>query len=362
MLGFAVELQKRKSISIFRTAMIELTALVLATILIAGLFWLKGISPFSAFEKILKGSFGSRMGIEETITKSIPLILCAVGLSIAFKSRFYNIGAEGQLLMGSTATCFVALFISEKLPGWLVFPALYLSGFAAGAIWGLIPAFLYVKWKVNEVISSLMLNYIAIELVQYLIYGPLKGSSQMGFPVSDDFPTVAVLPLYGYSRIHYYTLIFGVILSAAAWFLLNYTTSGFEIKVSGDNPNAARYSGMNSSRVVFMVMLISGGLSGIAGTGEISGIHQHLTYPWTISSGFGFTAIIVAWLARLNPLMVIPASVFFGGILVGGDVIQTSLNLPSATVSVFNSIILVFLIAGDVFIEYDLKFSRKLRV
>jgi len=310
-----------------------------------------GTNPATALYKVFVGSFGSWYGFKETVTKTIPLLLTGTGLVIAFRARFWNIGAEGQVLFGAIGATWVALKVAPSLP------LMFLGGFIAGGLWGLLCAWLRTRYGINEVISSLMLNYIAAELVQYLIYGPWKGKSQFGMPYTDDFPASATLPcLYG-SRVHYPTLILALLAMGAAWVFLRRTTWGFEIRVVGENPDAARYAGIQSGRTFALVMLLSGGLAGLAGVGEVAGIHHHLTYPWAISSNVGYTAIIVAWLARLEPPLVLLSGLFFGGILVGGDVIQTSLGLPFAAVNVFNAVILLFLIMGDFFREHRVRWQ-----
>lgn len=301
------------------------------------------------------GSFGSVYGLKETITKAIPLMLIGGGLSIAFHGKFWNIGAEGQLLFGAIGATWVALFLGPHLNSFLVFPLMFLAGFILGAMFGTIPAFFKTKLHINETIVTLMLNYIAAELVRYLVFGPWKGKSQFGFPYTDNFVPSATLPLLPGSRIHYLTLILSFIVIFLAWFILYKTKFGYEVKVMGENPEAGKYAGINFTKTTLWLMILSGGFAGLAGVGEVAGIHRHLSYPDSISSGYGFTAIIVTWLARLNPLLVILSSLFFGGILVGGDAIQTSLGFPAATINIFNGLILMSLIAGGFFQDYKIK-------
>jgi simple sugar transport system permease protein len=221
----------------------------------------------------------------------------------------------------------------------------------AGAAWGLLPALFKVRFGVNEVISTLMLNYLAAELLTFLVTGPWKGETQQGFPYTDNLPEGAMLGLLGTTRIHVVTLVVALIAAAVLSFLVYRTRFGYELRVVGENPEAARYAGINFMRTTLLVMFVSGGMAGLAGVGEVAGIHHHLTYPGNISAGYGFTAIIVAWLAKLNPLAAILSAFFFAGILVGGDAIQISLGLPAASVQVFNGVLLVFLITGDFFLR-----------
>lgn len=356
MMNFKVE----KRVETSRLLYIFYIGAMILGMLAASLFFsVRGINPLFALSKIFMGAFGSALGIRETIAKSIPLMLCATGLIIAFRGKFWNIGAEGQLLIGAMFATWIGLRFGASHGPLFVIPLMFLSGFAGGALWGIIPAVLKVKFGVNEVIATIMLNYIASNLIQYLVYGPWKGKTHYGFPYTDDFAPSARLPLIPGTRIHYYTLIIAILIAIATHFFINRVKYGYEIKVTGENPEAARYSGMNFLKITIITLILSGGFAGIAGVGEVAGIHFHLTYPDQISAGYGFTAIIIAWLSRLNPLLAIFVSFFFGGILVGGDVIQTSFGLPAATINIFNSLILIFVLMGTFFMEYRVSFAKE---
>lgn len=350
-------IEKRKKYSTKQNLIIIIISIFLSLFISSLIFSLRGINPFFALYKIIFSSFGSLYGIKETITKAIPLMLCGIGLSIAFKGKFWNIGAEGQLLIGAVLATWIGLFIGKNLPSIILIPLMFLAGFVGGGLVALIPALLKVRFNTNEVISTLMLNYIIEQYVQYLVYGPWKGKTQYGFPYTDNLPPNALLPIIKGSRIHYPTLIIAIILSILIFFLLFKTKLGYEIRVIGENPLSAKYAGIDYIKVILIMMFLSGGIAALAGVGEIAGIHKHLTYPSQISSGYGFTAIIVAWLAQLNPLLVIVTSLFFGGILVGGDVIQTSFGFPFATINIFNGLMLVFISMGYFLIEYKVSFK-----
>ncbi|NQU65824.1 MAG: ABC transporter permease [SAR324 cluster bacterium] len=321
-------------------------------LIISLVFLISGVNPLFAFTKIFSGSFGSKFGILETITKAIPLILIGVGLTIAYRAKFWNIGAEGQLLAGAIFGTWIGLNWGPHLPSYIIIPLMFLSGFIGGAIWGIIPAILKIRFSVNEVISTLMLNYICAEILTFLIVGPWKGKTKYGYPYTDDLPESAILSVFEGTRIHYATLALGIIAVILLGILIYKTKFGYEVRVIGENIDAARYAGINFFKTSVIIMIISGGMAGLAGVGEVAGIHHYLSYPAAISSGYGFTAIIVAWLAKLNPFFVIFSALFFAGILVGGDAIQISLGLPAATVQVFNGILLVFLIMGDYFLKH----------
>ncbi len=350
-----VRIEKRKEKSFTFVFFVLLISVLMGLVSASILFLIKGINPMVALSKIFVGSFGSLYGWKETITKAIPLILIGSGLCVVFKAKFWNIGAEGQLLMGSIGASLVGLFLCPSLPPILLLPLMFVSGFIFGALWGLIPVLLKVKLRINETIVTLMLNYIAAEFILFLIYGPWKGETQFGFPYTDNFAKSLYLYTVPGSRIHLLTLILGIVFAFACWFLMFKTKYGYEIRITGSNPDAGRYAGIYPTRILVLSMIISGGLAGIAGVGEVLGIHHHLCEPLTISSGYGFTAIIVAWLGNLNPLLVIFTSLFFGGLLVGGDAIRTSLGMPYATIDMFNGLILFFLLIGSFFITYRIR-------
>jgi ABC-type uncharacterized transport system permease subunit len=326
-------------------------SLAAGLLVISCIFFTFGVNPIYALAKIFSGSFGSVYGLKETLTKAIPLILIGSGLAVAFRAKFWNIGAESQLLMGAIFGTWVGLNWGPHLSAPVIVPLMFFAGFVGGAIWGLIPAILKIKFSINEVISTLMLNYICNQIMILLIVGPWRGKTKYGFPYTDDLPASAILSLIPGSRIHYATLLIALATVIILGIAIYKTQFGYEVRVIGENPEAAKYSGIDFFRTTLIVMLISGGVAGLAGVGEVAGIHHYLSYPESISSGYGFTGIIVAWLAKLNPFFVILSAFFFAGILVGGDAIQISLGLPAATVQIFNGTLLVFLIMGDYFLK-----------
>jgi simple sugar transport system permease protein len=288
------------------------------------------------------------------LVKAIPLMLTGLGVAIAFRMLFWNIGAEGQLAMGGIAAAYVALFWADRLPASMVLPAMFVAGVLAGAIWGFIPAFLRAALGVNEILTTLMMNYIAILLVEYLYLGPWRDPQGYGFPGTAQFPQVAWLPrLTG--RVHI-GLIFALLAAVLVWFVLNRTRWGYEIQVIGENPRAARYSGINIGFNILLVMLLSGGLSGLAGMAEVSGISRRLYQGLTV--GYGYTAIIVAWLANLNPWGILFVAFLMGALLVGGDQLQVALGLPAAVALVLQGAILFFVLGGSIFVNYRVRIVK----
>ena len=345
----------RYNITPLRSFMTSVGAFAAGLAMISLIFLIAGVNPLYAISEIFMGSFGSAYGIKETITKAIPLVLVGAGLTLAFRAKFWNIGAEGQLLMGAIFATWTAQTFGNALPSWVIVPMIFTAGFIGGALWGIIPAILKIKYAINEVITTLMLNYICAEFLTMLIVGPWKGKSRFGFPGTDNLPDSAILGIIPGSRIHYATLILAVVSAAVLCVVIYKTRFGYEARVVGENPDAGKYAGIDFLRTSLILMAISGGLAGFAGVGEVAGLHHYLGYPASVSSGYGFTAIIVAWLAKLNPLYAILSGLVFAGIVVGGDAIQISLGLPAATVQIVNGTLLIFLIMGDYFLNHKIR-------
>jgi simple sugar transport system permease protein len=351
-----IALVRRERASRATVAGVSLLSIFLASLVIAIVFLAYGIDPLKAAGALLKEIFGSVYGLSEVAWQSIPLILCGGGLLLAFGTSFWNIGAEGQLLAGAIAAAWVALF--SGVPGFLHVPALFCSAFCAGALWGFVPTLLRAKFKIPEVITTLMLNYVAANLVLYLIHGPWKGEKVFGFAYTDTFPKSAWLPVIGTSRIHWPTLAIAIALLLAIHVVTTRTRLGYEIKVVSRSPEAGRYARISYFRTILTVMLISGGAAGLAGAGEVAGVHHLLRHPDQVSLGYGYTAIVVAWLARGNPFAVVLTALLMGLILVAGDVIQISYGFPFSLIKMFTGLILFFLIAGDLLVNYRATFAK----
>ncbi len=347
--GRALTIEKRGDIS--KAAMILNPILSVAlALLVGGTFLvLTGHDPLEIYSTMLKGAFGSAYGLSETVVKAIPLLLSGLAVSVAFRMQLWNIGAEGQLYFGAIAATWVALFHADG-SRIIVLSMMVGAAFVAGGLWAMIAAIPRAFFKVNETITTLMLNYVAILYSNYLIYGPWKDPEGYNFPLTAIFPESAVLPVLGTSRIHF-GLFFGLAAALILYVALWHTKWGYEIRVIGESPVAARYAGMNIVKNILIVMFISGGLAGIAGMAEVSGISQRLQPG--LSPGYGYTAIIVAWLARLNPFTMLGVSFIFGGLLVGGYTMQTS-GLPAALVSMLQGAILFFVLGGEIFTKYRL--------
>lgn len=345
---------KRETESLSSRFIVPVLSIIMALLFGWIFLWLYGIDPAETYLRMWQGAFGSSYAISETLVKAIPLMLLGLGLSLAFRMKLWNIGAEGQLYMGAFAASGIALFYGD-LPSLILLPVMALASFVAGGIWGLIPGTLRAFWDVNETITTLMLNYVAIFFVESFIFGPWKDPASMGFPLSPRFSPQAYLPSIGDSRVHIGLLV-ALLVAVLLYFLLNYTKWGYEIKVVGESHASARYTGINVVKNIMLVMLISGGIAGLAGMIEVSGITHRLQQG--ISPGYGFTAIIVAWLARLNPFAMIMVAILFGALLVGGFGLQI-FGLPFSTVQMLQGAVLFFLLGGEIFTKYRLQRSAK---
>ena len=347
--------EKRRSVSRRAVVLVPVISFVVSLLLGAILLIISGVNPISTYAAMARGAFGSWRSISETFVKAIPLMLTGLGVSIAFQMQFWNIGAEGQLALGGVAAAWVALFLSDMIPGFLLLPAVLIIGMVAGALWAGVPATLKAALGVDETLTTLMLNYVAILFSEHLYYGPWRDPEGYGFPGTAPFPEAAWLPRLGGTRAHL-GLLFAVVAAVVLWFVFKRTRWGFELRIIGENQRAARYLGINIGRNIVLALLLSGALSGLAGACEVTGISRRLQQG--LSIGYGYTAIIVAWMAQLNPLAVVFVAILMGGLLVGGDQVQIMMGLPSAVGVVLQGMILFPMLAGSLFTEFKLRIIR----
>ena len=347
-----VQIVKKAAVSRRRQTAYRVFA-VLAALAATGLVMaLAGYNPFVVYYKMIEGSTMTAYRFQETIHKAIPLITLSLGVAVAFKMKFWNIGGEGQFYLGAFGAALVA-FQAPELPMWAMLPAMMLAGMLLGGLWALIPALLKAKFGASETLVTLMLNYIAIKWVTYLQYGPWKDPKASGFPKMPKFADAAVLPkVFG---IHA-----GWIITLAAvvlvWILFSRSKLGYEIAVLGESEATARYAGMNTVRTMLIAVLLSGGLCGLAGMMQASAVERSLSD--ILSGGMGFTAIITAWLARLNPPAIVGVCFFFAILLQGGSYLQTSMQIPSSVAAVIQGVVLFFVLASEFFIQYRIQISR----
>jgi ABC-type uncharacterized transport system permease subunit len=359
-LRYRLQIEPRMEAPRWLPAMFSIGAVVIGLIMGAFLLRLAGESnPLRAYAKIGEALFGSWGGISDVMVQATPLILVGLACSVAFSMKLWNIGAEGQFFIGAFAASAIVLtpVLPAETPLWIMIPVMMVAGFIGGALWGFVPGYLKAKFNVNEVITTLMMNYIAIEWNNFFIFGVW---SEGGFQMSPRFPKSAWLPrLADYARdvpqfagltLHL-GLLFGPIAAVIVWFILYRSKWGFEIRLTGDNPNAARYAGVNIARNTVLVLMLSGGLAGLAGMAQIGGVVRRL--QGAISPGYGFTGIIIAWIARLNPLIVIVVSIFFGALLLAGrEIGRSDISM------MIQGIILFALIGSEFFVRNRVRVVR----
>lgn len=352
-----LELIKRPQPSRWFSALSPLLALGLAMICGAVLFALMGKDPFAALHAFFIEPLLDMWSIHELLVKAAPLILIAVGLSVCYLSNNWNIGAEGQLTMGAITGSVMPIMFPE-VQGWYVLPLMLVMGMLGGALYGAVPALLKVRFNANTILTSLMLVYVAQFFLDWLVRGPWRNPEGNNFPESRQFHEFAVLPeIWPAAGRAHWGFIFAIIAAVVLWFMLRSTLKGFQIKVVGQSPRAARFAGFSAGKLTFFVFLLSGALAGLAGISEVSGAIGQLRT--TITPGYGFTAIIVAFLGRLNPLGIIAAGLVLALSYLGGEAAQLSIGISDKSARVFQGMILFFVLACDTFIHYRIRFISR---
>jgi simple sugar transport system permease protein len=361
LIPFRLDFEKRvDDVPRWLPAATSLGAVVVAFVISGIVLKLIGGDPLRVFRFFYEATFGSWGTLSDTLVKATPLILIGLGCTVAFKMRLWNIGAEGQFYMGAFFASLVVLIpiIPPESPKALAIGAMMIMGMLGGAIYGFIPGVLKARFNVNEIITTLMLNYVAILWNNFWIFDRW---SDAGFQMTPAFERTYWLPrLADYAREYpvfsgitlHLGVVFGLVAAGLVWWVLERSRWGYEIKLIGDNPRAARYAGINIMRNIVLVMMFSGALAGLAGMSEVSGVVHRLQER--ISPGYGFTGIIVAWLAKLNPFSVIIVSVLFGALIVAGREIQ-----PSGLSQLIQGIILFMVISSDVLMRYRVRLVRR---
>lgn len=347
-----IELEKRPRPSVLISVLSPFLALALTVIAGGIMFALIGRSPADALYGFFVEPLTDVWSLHEIAVKAAPLILIGAGLSVCYRSNNWNIGAEGQFIMGAIAGAIVPVLLHD----WhspLVLPLMLVFGMIGGALYAAIPAFLKAHMNTNEILTSLMLVYIAQLFLDWLVRGPWRSPDAYNFPVTRDFAPEAILPEMIASGRTNYGFAFAIIAAIGLWFMMRYTLKGFEISVLGQSERAGRFAGFSSRRMIWFSMLLSGALAGLAGIAEVSGVIGKLQ-P-VISPGYGFTAIIVAFLGRLNPLGVIAAGLFLALTYVGGEAVQLTLNVSDKVTRVFQGLLLFFVLSCDTLIQYRIR-------
>ncbi|MEM2485601.1 MAG: ABC transporter permease [Candidatus Caldarchaeum sp.] len=348
-----LKLERRLETTRKLSAAITAFFIILAMVAASLIFETLGVNSYETLSKVAY-VFTTPSNLMQATLRSLPIMFAALGLCLAFKMNFWNIGAEGQIYMGGVAATGVVLLHANYglIPPPLVFPAMILAAFMAGGLFCALPAYLRARLGVNEILPTLMLNYVAMLFVRFLAYGPWRDPKGFGFPLSITFPDYARMDVL-FGQTVYMGLPAAVVVAALLYGMLQKTRLGFEMRVLGQNLEAARYAGVKIGRTLMLGSMVSGGLAGLGGLVIVSGILGRLRPDF--SPGYGYTAIIIAFLAALNPWIAVPASIFFGGLLVAGDILQATLNLQFAAVQIFQSTIFLMIILGEFFKRYRVR-------
>lgn len=355
MRDFPIRLQARAEPS--RTMSYLSPLLAVALTLVAGMavFSALGKNPLEGFRLFFLSPFRDLYSFSELLLKASPLMMCAIGLAIGFRANVWNIGAEGQFILGAVGATGVALYFQDSDSVWLL-PAMVIAGAATGAAWAGLPALLKTRFNANEILVSLMLVYVAQLLVSWLVFGPWKDPYGFNFPQTAMFEDAALLPMLIEGTRLNFAFVIALGMLAAGYVFMNRSYLGFKMRVAGEAADAARYAGFSASRMIWIGLLCGGGAAGVAGMAEVAGPMGQLTDK--VSLGYGFAAIIVAFVGRLNALGIFFASLLMALLFLGGEQVQQYMNLPSSISMVFQGLLLFFLLGSDVFIHYRLVFGR----
>ena len=333
---------------------------VLLTMVVGGLiFTLLGYDGVGAVREIFLAPLLNSYKWQDLAVKAAPLIIIAVGLSIAYRANVWNIGAEGQYIVGAIAGTGVGI-LTNDMTGWWIMPLMMLAGAAGGAAYAAVPALLKVQFRVNEILTSLMLTYASVYLLNYLLAGPYKSPTSMGQPQTVMFSADQSLPYIIPGTIVQLNALLAVLVALVVWLVFSRFVFGFQVRVVGAAPQAARYGGFSADRTVWLVMLISGGLAGFAGVLEAMGPVGRLILQFPAS--YGFTAIIVAFLGRLHPFGAVLAGLLVAITFVGGEMAQITIQLPFAADGIFQAMMLFLLLASDILVRYRVRSVRRAEV
>jgi ABC-type uncharacterized transport system permease subunit len=334
-------------------ALAPIIAVLLALAAGAVLLLILGANPIQAYGTMIDGAFGNQASLFRTLTRATPLLIIAVGICIAFRAGVINIGAEGQAFIGGIVAAAFAIYVGANLPGWLLAPLTLIIGFTAGALWGAIPGFLKARFEVNEILSTVMMNEIAVQILLFLMAGPMLDPEQIA--AGTRVPQTASIPESSWlvrlappAQLHV-GLFVGLAMAVVVYILLWRTTIGYKIRAVGLNQNASRYAGISVPRFLMLALVLSGGLAGLAGAVELTGITHRVVEGFAV--GYGFSGIVVALFGRLHPLGAIPSAFLFGALLVGADKMQRSMQIPSSTVTALQGLIVIFVVSSDFFIR-----------
>jgi simple sugar transport system permease protein len=351
-----LKLEARPQPSDFWSYGSPLLALLCTVVIGVILFALLGKDPVRGLQVFFWEPIKSGYAVGELVVKATPLLLIALGLAVCFRSNVWNIGAEGQYILGAVAASGVALFADKTTGGWIV-AALLIAGVLGGMAWAGLTALLRDKFNANEILVSLMLVYVAVQVLGYLVFGPWKDPNGYNFPQTKSFEAVTRIPrLFEGSRVSIGVL-FALVGVAGVWVFLFRTRAGFAQQVGGLAPAASRYAGFSSRRALWTALLVSGGMAGLAGALEVAGPIGQLT-PY-VPAGYGFAAIIVAYVGRLHPVGMVFSAILMSMFYIGGELAQSRLGLPKSLTGVFQGLLLFTLLGCDTLVNYRLRWGSK---
>lgn len=347
-----LKISKRDNLPPKKAMAIRILSVVLSIVFAGLVIAALGYNPITVFSSMIRGALGTKIRLQQTTLKAVPLIITSLGILMAFKMKFWNIGGEGQIMMGAFAATFIALHFGD-LPKPLLLLLMGIAAMIMGGIWAFIPAYFKAKMGTNETIFTLMLNYIAIKFVTFLQYGPWRDPSSQGFPKVAPFSENAILPNVGGVHIGW---MIALILVALVYIFINHTKKGYEVTVVGESTETARYAGMNITSIIITAMLLSGGLCGLTGMIQASAVEKTLTS--SLSANYGFTAITTTWLSRLNAIAILFVCAAFAVLLQGGAYIQISMQIPAAVADMIQAILLFFVLGSEFFLQYKVNFHH----
>jgi simple sugar transport system permease protein len=347
-----MRLEPREQVPVWFAALAPLLAVAVSLAFCSLLVLWGGESAFEAFWLLFKGAFGSKFALSETLTRATPLILTGLAAAVAFRAKFWNIGGEGQFYCGALAATWVGTGMIT-LPPALMIPLLFVAGAMAGGLALYVPVVLKSRLKVDEVVTTLLLNFVILLLVSFLLEGPWKDPMSLGWPQAAPIIDEGTLPkLLAKTRLH-----LGLVIALAAallmWLLMSHTVWGYEIRAVGHNPKAAAFAGISINATILRTAMISGGLAGMAGVAEIAGLKGYLTLD--LSPGFGYAGIAAAMLAQLHPLGVVVAAIFLSGVFVGADSMSRAINIPNYIADVMVAVSLLLVLLSVMLVRYRIR-------
>lgn len=349
-----IRISKKDELSSLKSAFVRIGAVLFAVLISALMIGAMGYNPLKTFDAMVKGSFGTAFGIRNSVSIAIPYLVTALGISIAFRMKFWNIGAEGQIVMGAVFATYITRIMSSETSGVILIVLMALAGMIGGAFWALVPALFKAFSKTNETLFTLMLNYIAIKITLYLRSVIWRDPQAMGFPRVAAIPLQARLPkLFG---VHIGWII-ALILVVIVYIFIKYTKKGYEIQVVGESDKTAHYAGINVKKVLITGVLLSGALAGLTGMLKLNGMSYSLSE--SIGGGDGFTAIIIAWLSGLSAPVMVLVAFFFAAMKQGAMAIEVRMGIPSSVAEIIQGMILFCALASEFFIRYKVVFDIK---